>query len=777
MDRYFGFDLGDAESAVTYLKKNEQAEPQVVPVREAGSFITAYARLHTGELLIGEEACYTPDAVERCLRFKSRFLTDPSSMRQIKSFAGGVLGELYMSGSLVKGEDCCFYIGCPAGWDRLQRERYREIFEEAGYPPVRVISESRAALISACQSRHFQVGYDILSRPVLVVDMGSSTTDFAYINSGREVELQTAGEVRLGGGIMDELLLDAAVESSPHREEIRRVFAESPPWRSFCEFKARRLKEKYFSDEVYWKDRDCLETVTIVIEGEGSSGSHAAEETSSGAGSGNGTGTTHAGTGSGGGTGTTHAGTGNRGGTGKTHAGAGSREGTSITAGIARLFEKRPSVRTLRLQLRMNGEMAQRLLETPVPQLEGRSFHEVFAASLQEIRARLEGAEQTTGDLRTLADAGRQAAGGSSRPGDGRQGADSGAHPGDGRQAAGGSAHPGDREQAEKRAAQMPELLFLTGGVSKMPALRAWCREAFPEAVVITGAEPEFSVSRGLAYSGRVDEEIRAFRQEVRDLVDSSIVERIVEEHVEDLFHRTVDTLVEPILRNAAIPVFEKWRNGEIRRLADIDTEMEREIDAWLHSADAADLLVKPITGWLRPVAYRLEEHTMPICVRHNVPYRALSFTSYLSLAEIDVHVNARDVFAVEELTWMVNAIISILVGLLCGGSGIALLSSGISGIIAGAMLTLLVLFLGREQMESAFMKMDIPVLMRKIVPHGYFEARMGKISGEIKKTCFETMEKEKSEEVARRMISEISGQIEECLMRMAEVVEIPLGK
>ena len=38
-------------------------------------------------------------------------------------------------------------------------------------------------------------------------------------------------------------------------------------------------------------------------------------------------------------------------------------------------------------------------------------------------------------------------------------------------------------------------------------------------------------------------------------------------------------------------------------------------------------------------------------------------------------------------------------------------------------------------------------------------------------------MEKDKSEEVARRMIGEISSQIEECLMRMAEVVEIPLGK
>ena len=674
MDRYYGFDLGDAESAVTYLKKNEQMEPKVVPVRESGSFITAYARLRTGELLIGEEACYTPDATERRLRFKSRFLTDPSSARDIRSFAGGVLGELYMSGGLIKGEDCCFYIGCPAGWDRSQRERYREIFENAGFPPVRIISESRAALISACQSRHFQVGYDILSRPVLVVDMGSSTTDFAYISSGREVELQTAGEVALGGGIMDELLLDASVEASPDKDELRRVFEQSPPWRTYCEFAARRLKEKYFADEDYWRDKGCTQTVTV-------------------------------------------------------------------------MGKKR-----LRLELRMNAELADRILEAPAPQLKNRSFHKVFAASLQEIR-------------RSLQEKDREAAG-----------------------KAGGNtldkADKSDRSDAADAAAReaanglghMPELLFLTGGVSRMPALREWCREAFPEAIVITGAEPEYSVSRGLAYSGRIDEEIRAFRQEVRELVESSVVERIVEEHVEDLFHRTVDTLVEPILRNAAIPVFERWRNGSIRRLSDIDSEMEREIDAWLHSPEAADLLVKPITSWLRPVAYRLEEYTMPICVRHNVPYRALSLTSYLSLAEIDVHVNARDVFAVEELTWMVNTIISILVGLLCGGSGIALISSGIAGIVAGTMLTLLLLFLGREKMESAVMNMDLPGVVRKLVPRGYFESRMEKISGEVKRTCFETMEKDKSEEVSRRMISEISSQIEECLMRMAEVVEIPLG-
>ena len=151
MERYYGFDLGDAESAVSYLNKDDTAAPRVLTVREEKSFVTAYARLRTGELLIGEAACYNPEAVERKIRFKSKYLTDPQSRRDIKSFAAGVLGELYMSGSLVKNEDCCFYVGCPAGWDKTARESYRELFQDVGYPPVRIISESRAALVSACQ--------------------------------------------------------------------------------------------------------------------------------------------------------------------------------------------------------------------------------------------------------------------------------------------------------------------------------------------------------------------------------------------------------------------------------------------------------------------------------------------------------------------------------------------------------------------------------------------------------------------------------------------------
>ena len=246
MERFYGFDLGDAESAVTRIIKGEDAVPEVIPVQEAGSFITAYAMKKNGQLLIGEGACYDPDVLVRKLRFKSRFLTDSAAKNDAKSFASGVLGELLLSGDLVRGDDQCFYIGCPAGWDKADREDYRGIFESAGYPPLKIVSESRAALVSACRSRHLQVGYDILSKPVLVVDVGSSTTDFAYIMSGKEVELKTGGEVVLGGGIMDEILLDEAIDASPDPAKIRRIFRENEAWRTYCAFAARRLKEKYY---------------------------------------------------------------------------------------------------------------------------------------------------------------------------------------------------------------------------------------------------------------------------------------------------------------------------------------------------------------------------------------------------------------------------------------------------------------------------------------------------------------------------------------------------
>ncbi len=158
------------------------------------------------------------------------------------------------------------------------------------------------------------------------------------------------------------------------------------------------------------------------------------------------------------------------------------------------------------------------------------------------------------------------------------------------------------------------------------------------------------------------------------------------------------------------------------------------------------------------------------------MPYQSLSLTSYLALSDIDIRIEAKNIFAVEEITLMIDTIVSVVVGLLCGGSGIAMISSGAPGIIAGAFLSLVVLVLGKHQMEKALLSMDIPNVMRKLVRRRSFETRLESIRDEICANFYRSLEEEKNEEITGRMVGEISSQIELCLTKMAEVVEVPLG-
>ena len=74
------------------------------------------------------------------------------------------------------------------------------------------------------------------------------------------------------------------------------------------------------------------------------------------------------------------------------------------------------------------------------------------------------------------------------------------------------------------------------------------------------------------------------------------------------------------------------------------------------------------------------------------------------------------------------------------------------------------------------WVRANLPLPMRKLLPRGYFESRLGRISEKIRADFYENLEKEKNEQISERMVADISGQIEECLIKMAKVVEIPLG-
>lgn len=592
--QYWGFDLGDGESTLARVSGDGVSVPAIIDVDGKQVTITVWAVMKNGEVRIGENAARSAAAAVRsAARFKSRFLdTQSDSAALIRDFSARVFESLRESGALVGGEKSnSIYVGCPAGWDADARARYQRIFETIGFPSPHVVSESRAVMVGAVQSNSVRDSVDLRSRSVLVIDIGSSTTDFAFIHKGREAEIHTGGEVSLGGGVMDELLLEACVSRSANPDALRRVFAESESWRVDCELRARQLKEKYYSKPASERV-SCSESLMIHYD------------------------------------------------------------------------------EPLLLDLVLDEKMSRLLTETPCRQLGGRSFRSVFCSGLREVRDSL-----------------------------------------------------GETQL---------ELLFLTGGVSRMEEVRSWCSEVFPQAVIYTDREPEFSVARGLAWCGRIDDEISRFRTEVAELISSSKVETIVERHLAGLYRSVLDALLDPLLEHAVEPVLLDWQSGKLSRLKDMEAVLQDRIKLYLSSDMARSCLYQPVADWLLTVSESLEPYTSEICRKYHVPDRSLEITSALSASDFSLleKLEARDLLSGDTLEWtalFVESIVSVLIAMLCGGSGVVLISEGPIGMLIGFVLSFLVLtvshFLGKKAIDEKIMNANLPLSLRRmalsgILPH-----------------------------------------------------------
>ena len=587
MMNYWGFDLGDGESTLARVGNTGVSYPEIIDVDGKKVTITVWAVMRNGEVRIGENAARSAaSAVRSAARFKRRFLDVQSdSAALIRDFSARVFESLRDSGALVGGEKSnSVYVGCPAGWDAENRARYRRIFETIGFPNPKVVSESRAVMVGAIQSNSVRDYVDLRTKSVLVIDIGSSTTDFAYINKGKETEIRTGGEVSLGGGVMDELLLEASVQASGHEEDLRQIFSESESWLVDCELHARHLKELYYSRPAEEREEECRDSLLITYD--------------------------------------------------------------------------EPVI----LDLVMNSAVSHRITEEPCPQLNGKSFRSVFTAGLREVR--------------------------------------------------------------DSIGEEPPELLFLTGGVSRMEEIRSWCQEVFPKAVIYTDREPEFSVARGLAWCGKIDDELIRFRADVEQLISSSTVEAIVSGRLDDLYRAVLDHLLDPLLEKAVKPVLLDWRNGTITRLSDMEAALQERIKIYLYSEDAKSCLYKPVTNWLFRISEELEPYTSEICRKYHVPDRSLEISSALSASDFHLleKLEAKDVLDGDSLTWtavFVESIISLLIAMLCGGSGVVLVSEGPVGILIGFLVSFVVLLashaMGKKAIDEKIRNANLPLSIRKM--------------------------------------------------------------
>ena len=252
--KILGFDLGDGESAVTLLDGDSTVEPRVIPIHARSSILSAVG-MKDGRIVVGEEASVLSGAQDVKVRFKSRYLTDPGAAADVRLFAQGVMNELMREEPALMAQVSSTVVGCPAGWGEGRREQYAMLMESAGFPNVHVVPEPRAAFLYARHARGLRIDPGLMSHSAMVIDIGSSTTDFAYIIDGHQQELSLFGDTNLGGGVLDELILSRSIAQSPDRQALERVMQESPAWKSYCELEARRLKEKYFLNEGKWQSQ------------------------------------------------------------------------------------------------------------------------------------------------------------------------------------------------------------------------------------------------------------------------------------------------------------------------------------------------------------------------------------------------------------------------------------------------------------------------------------------------------------------------------------------
>ncbi|MEV4514369.1 hypothetical protein AB0K00_36085 [Dactylosporangium sp. NPDC049525] len=233
-----GLDLGDGESTIAWRAVDGDGPVEVFRRGngEVGVLSALGTRPPTGRV-IGVDAVATPDVVHFAVNFKQRPLGKQVMSPPYVVFARTLLNEFFARHPAVRS-GCVVYIGHPSGWPAHAVKLYREYLDQLGDKGgrVEVVSEAHSALVHAADRSGRLPAHD---RTVLVVDIGSSTTDLTLVADGEPRNLPLG--VDLGGAAIDRAVA-AELRVRAAGPEFDRALA-SDGGEDFLRLVARRIKE------------------------------------------------------------------------------------------------------------------------------------------------------------------------------------------------------------------------------------------------------------------------------------------------------------------------------------------------------------------------------------------------------------------------------------------------------------------------------------------------------------------------------------------------------
>ena len=611
-----GFDFGHGETALARTTSAaDGVEPEMLEIFGRKNHITALAVTRREQrMLIGEQAVNAADVEELHIGFKptrQRF-SSPEYHHLVRRFITTYLHLLHESKQLQNHTPPLFVIGAPSGWSAYEREQYVRLIQDAGMQRVQVEKESRAAFLQIKESKAFDIRADHLMKRVLIIDIGSSTTDFTLVTHFEAHALEDFGQ-DVGAGLIDQAIFDRTLERLGHtqpeeRQRLETIFVENPHIQRRCLIVCRKGKEEYFSNAELYKSEE--ERVACSLK-----------------------------------------------------------------------------LRTIRPPIEFEpyiyqAEMEQ-ILNRPLEELEQRSWKRAFSEAL--------------------------------------------------------------REAKHKMGDQQPEIVILTGGASRMIFIHSLCQEVFAEAEeIVRGTEPEFTIAKGLARIGRIDFLAQELKETINALGTSDDVHRLLDKEIPVLIEHLAEPFADELLNFAICPALFDWREGKIATLNDLLPEIERRKQSDLghirsqQTQQAMDEWVK------RQLLPELADITDPICRRFDIPRSALdlrnkdlvSGVSSLEQTPIDLNRLIRGT----EITGLISVIAGIVVAMVSGGAGIALLELPLVGQILAGVIGAILAAGGAKAAKEEAKKREIPVMLRKRV---LSEAKLHKVLNEEKTALLEAIKEQ----------------------------------
>ena len=251
--RIIGFDLGHGEFSLAEVSTELGHHPQTIEIGHQESQITAIGKDKKGNLVIGRNAMRRKDSNWFEISFKKKpSLCSPADQDNICNFVKVVSGQLKENQYFAPQESITFFIGCPSGWTLEERKLYQQIMLDAGLTSVFIVSESRAALMHAKEMN--KITATDLTKSILIIDVGSSTTDFTWLTDENDHPLDFGNN--LGASLIDQAIFQRTLDAHPQKEELSKIFAEYPSWQHRCEFACRLTKEEYFRDPTFYDEPD-----------------------------------------------------------------------------------------------------------------------------------------------------------------------------------------------------------------------------------------------------------------------------------------------------------------------------------------------------------------------------------------------------------------------------------------------------------------------------------------------------------------------------------------